>query len=135
MGEHGPKYETDKSPTPEISVTCHAHDRSLPLGWLVEVRRVKIGRLNPIPCFTVVMDLLTDNKSMDVFDLSRMVATCSSARGGHVLEVRRDLLAEFTLKMQVKLERIKEDARRLDHQANRLQTMADWYGQLVDDLL
>ena len=96
---------------------------------------MKIGRLKPIPCFTTVLELLTDSKAMDAFDMSRMVATCRSSRVRHVLATRHALLEEFTLKMQVKLQRMRDEARRLEHQANRLQTLADWYDQLVEDLL
>ena len=112
--------------------------RSLPIGWLHVVREKMVKDIRsrrPIPRFTVFMDILTDSDMLDVFDISRFVGTCSSARGVHVLEKCRAKLEHWELEMQAMLVRLRRQAERWERRADRLQTLADEYGILIEDLL
>ena len=97
-----------------MRVSFHAF-RSLPLGWLRVVREKMIKGIRPrrtIPRFTVFMDIMADSDMLDVFDISRIVGTCSSARGRHVLEKRRDRLEHWELDMLAMLIRLRREAER-----------------------
>ena len=89
----------------------------------------------PIPSFTLLMDIMVERDTLDVFDISRLVGTCASARGPDVLEKRRAKLELWYLRMQVEVQRLRERAARLERRTDRLQTIADQYGNLVEDLL
>ena len=79
--------------------------------------------------------LMAESNTMDVFDISRFAAMCPSVPVKPILNSRHVLLERFTIAMRKKMLRLRAEADRLELLAERTQTQADWYGNLVDELL